>query len=133
MVALKLPKHTEETQPKTTEGDGHHSKKRRMDILGITFLGSAVSSFILLCSAFTEKSSLNEIKWELVAALILFGALFAIDEAFWAEDPLIPLELAVTNGIGIAWTAQSLLNIATFSVSQEQCLFYITPADIFFS
>lgn len=101
-----------------------------MDILGILFLGSAVSSFILLCSAFTEKSSLSEIKWELVAALVLFGALFAVDEAFWAKDPLIPPELAVTNGIGIAWTAQTLLNIATFSVSQEQFLFYFIPAEI---
>lgn len=122
VIALKLSKDAPEAELRNKKMNGHSSEKKRLDILGIIFLGSTVSSFILLCSAFTEESSLSEMKWELLAALVLSGALFILDEAFWAEDPWIPLKLAVTNGVGVAWAVQVLLQIATFSVSQTKSL-----------
>jgi hypothetical protein len=118
MVAFMLPKRTpKEAQLHPADDDGN-TEERSMDFVGIAFLGITVASFILICSAFTDESKLNEIKWELLAALILFGALFVANERFWAKDPLIPLELATTNGIGLAWLTQILLNLAMFSVSQ---------------
>jgi len=120
MITLKLPKHTsEEAQLRPAQEDGDFSEERSMDFVGIAFLGIAAASFILMCSAFTDESWLNEIKWGLLVALILFGALFIVNEAFWAKDPLIPLELVVTNGIGLVWLTQMLLNIALFGVSQN--------------
>ncbi|KAJ5887874.1 Vacuolar membrane amino acid uptake transporter fnx2 [Penicillium taxi] len=128
MIAWKLPKDSYSKVHQNGAQDCH-LEKRRMDVLGIVLLAGAVSSFILLCSAFTETSTLGRIRWALVAALIIFGVLFVIDEAFWAKDPLIPLDLAATNGIGIAWTAQVLLNIGLFSVGLDYSLFYMTPAN----
>lgn len=118
MVAIKLPKHTSEEAQLRPAEDGDGPEERSMDFLGIAFLGIAVASFILICSAFTDESWVTQIKWELLTALILFGALFVANEAFWAKDPLMPLKLAATNGIGLAWLTQVLLNIAIFSVSQ---------------
>ncbi|KAJ5552501.1 MFS transporter [Penicillium frequentans] len=119
MVAIKLPKHTPEGAQLRPAEDGKFPEERSMDFFGIAFLGITVALFILICSAFTDESWLNHIKWEILAALILFGALFFGNEVLWAKDPFIPLKLAATNGIDLAWLTQILLNFAICSVSQN--------------
>ncbi|CEJ60628.1 hypothetical protein PMG11_09197 [Penicillium brasilianum] len=88
-------------------------------------LGGFITGLVGWRCAFTEESFLYEKKWELMAALVLFGAFFILDEAFWAEDPWIPLKLAVNNGVGISWAAQVLLQIATFSLITNVGEFFV--------
>lgn len=62
----------------------------------------------------------------LVVELLSLG-LFIVNETFWTKDPLIPLSLMKTNGIGLVYMTQILLCLSFFGVSYIQGLHpYIT-------
>ena len=94
------------------------AKLSRMDFLGLITFILTMATFLLVLS-FAERGfpGNHVVILSLGAACITSGILFIIIEGFVAKEPLIPLGLLRSNGVGVIALVQVLVMLARWSVS----------------
>jgi MFS family permease len=112
MAAWRLPSQ----KPEQHEHEQAHEKPD-FNFLGICLLGATIAATMVLCQLIGDETpGSNTMKTVILAITIILGISFALNERFWSKDPLVPLWLLKTNGIGANYIAQFLIFFAQFGV-----------------
>ena len=95
LVLWKLPTQTRDIDA-VEEDDSFWSKIRRVDFIGATFLASTNSTFLLALDFATKKGPW----WPVLVFTLLFllsAVAFWVVERFYANEPILPIELIVNR------------------------------------
>lgn len=122
MAAWKLPsiRRSEDHSESRPVGDNYkipETPRPKLDCLGLGLFSIAVSSLILVCQSMQEQYLSLSLTWIVVTVLIISSVSFILQEIFFAKNPLIPMRLLTTNGIGATFLLQILAMAAMFGVS----------------
>lgn len=92
-------------------------KRPNLDVLGLFFFTISITAFMFLCRSVAEDSWLNPLTLGSWVVFMISAIAFAFNERAWATDPLIPLWLLRTNGVGVTCLAHALATMSCYAVS----------------
>jgi len=94
------------------------SKLARIDFAGAALLAVTITSLMLAIELGGQKLPWNHpVILGLVAGSVAFGALFAVTEAYWAYEPVFPLQLLCQRDVVSAYLVLGLQTAAQLGVS----------------
>jgi hypothetical protein len=88
------------------------------DIVGLVFLISAIVSllcFVQLAEA-QEMENKSSILAVLGASFLICSVVFCVNEAYWTQEPLLPLSLLSLDKLGLSYAAQLFIGLASYAV-----------------
>lgn len=140
IISLKLPVHKPQVLPTSNSTYGTiedtiegskipepESKSKSFDIVGLVFLLTAIVS--LLC--FVQLAEAHETQNQSIVLMIL-GAIFltciiifCLNEAYWTQEPMLPLSLLYISKLGLNYSAQFFIGVASYAVTNPRPLSHV--------
>ncbi|KAB8216637.1 major facilitator superfamily domain-containing protein [Aspergillus novoparasiticus] len=118
VAAWRLP-----SVPKKGESD---ERSPDLDIPGLCLLMVTIGSIMILCHTLGEpelESRLMQIS--LLVVILISALLFGLNEKYFTKDPLMPLWLLRTNGIGFVFIGQIFILFSEFSLIVNMTGFFV--------
>jgi hypothetical protein len=100
------------------------SKSKPFDLVGLAFLITAIVSllcFVQLAEA-QEMENKSMILTILGATFLTCSVIFCVNEAYWTQEPLLPLSLLSLDKLGLSYTAQLFIGLASYAVCSPRPL-----------
>lgn len=94
------------------------SKSKPFDIVGLVFLLMAIVCLL----GFVQLAEAQEIQNRSIFLAILGATfltcftIFCLNEAFWTQDPVLPLSLLRVSKLGLNYSAQFFIGLASYAV-----------------
>ena len=118
LTAWSLPSKPSKIKKVESPGSPNVLRILDLDFVGTGLFVMMITSFLLFFNLGGQRLPwAHPIVISLAAGCGLSGVAFFLTEAFWAKQPLIPISLLRTNGIGLICLGQILLMCGRLSVS----------------
>lgn len=118
MAAWRLPSATNLGHSDMKEGGEREDSKPDLNLPGISLLGTVIAAIMGVCQLLSEELPQKDLLMTIaIATVVIGGALFGLNERYWAKTALVPMYLLKTNGIGLAYIAQFLAMFTFCGVS----------------
>lgn len=94
------------------------SKSKPFDIVGLVFLLMAIVCLL----GFVQLAEAQEIQNRSIflailgATFLTCSTIFCLNEAFWTQEPVLPLSLLRVSKLGLNYSAQFFIGLASYGV-----------------
>ncbi|KAJ5888715.1 transporter [Penicillium taxi] len=106
------------------ENEGSKSySRRRINITGMSLLTATLGGILALYQILGDDISAKVVA--MFISTITLATLFGMNEKFLTSDPLIPLRLFKSNGIGVVYLIQFLIHFAFYGVCHSQASLHL--------